>query len=264
MYFDTMLLVRNMKGFENIIVTDIKEPIRVFFEKGRRSHMTARATFGLSLCMEGQITYTMNGKPFVSGKDTAVILPQGGTYALTGDRDGAFLVFNFACEQFHCDEILVFALNNPAVCRTLAENIRTLYRHDGGRLEILGEFYKLLDCIVNEPAAPSVVLTPIVQYIEQHLFDTTLSNTKIAHRAAISEVYLRKLFLKYYHVTPKQFILNRRLQKAKQLLIDTTLSVTQVSVDCGFSGLYHFCRIFKEKTGMTPSEYAKQYKTFDI
>ncbi|MBQ9964408.1 MAG: helix-turn-helix transcriptional regulator [Clostridia bacterium] len=251
-----------MDVLEQLVITDVKEPLQVYFERGRRSQMRQRATYGLSLCLDGQITYTLNGQSVTSTKGTAVLLPKGGTYALKGERDGLFWVFNFLCEGFVCEEILAFTLANPAVCQAIASNIRHLYGHDGSRLEILGEFYKLLDRVTRQPTVSH--LAPIVGYIEQNLSDATLTNTKIAQRATISEVYLRKLFLQQYHVTPKQFILNRRLQKAKQLLTDTECTVTQVSMECGFSGLYHFCRIFKEKTGMTPSEYAKQFRTFEI
>ena len=54
------------------------------------------------------------------------------------------------------------------------------------------------------------------------------------------------------------------LTEAKQLLVDTTLAVTDISSACGFSSLYHFCRYFKNKTGMTPTEYAKQNRIFQI
>jgi len=55
-----------------------------------------------------------------------------------------------------------------------------------------------------------------------------------------------------------------RIQKAKSLLTNGTHTITAVSEECGFSSLYHFCRAFKEKTGMTPTEYAKDSKIYQI
>ena len=75
---------------------------------------------------------------------------------------------------------------------------------------------------------------------------------------------MRKLFLSYYHITPKQYVLDIRIRKAKQLLCDTPFSVTAIAEECGFSSVYHFCRVFKEKTGFTPTEYANLNKIYQI
>ena len=91
-----------------------------------------------------------------------------------------------------------------------------------------------------------------------------LSKAALAKKAGISEVYLRKLFLTYYKITPKQYILDIRLSKAKQLLVDTAFTVTDIARECGFASLYHFCRCFKKKTGTTPTEYAKNNRIYQI
>ena len=253
-----------MNIFENIIVTDIHTPIFVVSEKGRSFEMVNREYFGLSFCSDGQITYTMNGKKYVSTKNTAMLLPRGSTYSLIGDKDGIFPVVNFLCNNFNSDEIVVFPLTNPSLCIKILDNIKNLCNKKENRLEVLSEFYKLLNQITSQNSAKTNTLTPIMKYIEQNLTDTSLSNTKLAKRLNISEVYLRKLFLKHYNVTPKQFILEARIQKAKQMLIETPYSVTQIALDSGFSNPFHFCRTFKEKTGYTPLEYSKKYKVFEI
>ena len=72
--------------------------------------MTNRQSYGLSLCISGQITYTMNGENYISDQNKAVLLPKGGTYSLHGDKEGFFPVVNFKCENFNCDEIVVVSL----------------------------------------------------------------------------------------------------------------------------------------------------------
>lgn len=253
-----------MSLFENIIVTKIKPPIIVHSGKGNKFHISNRPTFGLSLCLDGQITYIMNGKRIVASKDTAIILPYGSSYELIGDKDGVFPVINFMCENFHCEEILALHLNNPTTCIKKWDKIKTLFQQNENRLEIYGEFYKLLNQISIDETSKTNILIPAIKYIEQNLSNPSLSNTQLAELINISEIYLRKLFLKHYEVTPKQFILNARIQKAKQLLTDTPLSVTQIAFESGFSSPYHFCRIFKEKTKLTPLEYSNQFKIFKM
>ena len=107
-------------------------------------------------------------------------------------------------------------------------------------------------------------MVSVIEYIEKNLSDPLLSNAQLAKQVGFSEVYLRKLFLKHYGTTPKQYILDIRLQKAKQLLAETPFSVTAVAEECGFSSVFHFCRAFKQKTGMTPSEFSKRYHIQEI
>ena len=61
-------------------------------------------------------------------------------------------------------------------------------------------------------------------------------------------------------IAPKQYILDLRLESAKQLLSNTLLSVAEVGEACGFPNPYHFSRTFKSATGLTPSVYRRNNK----
>ena len=105
---------------------------------------------------------------------------------------------------------------------------------------------------------------PAIRYIESNYQSPGLSNAELAKECNISEVYFRKIFTETYKTTPKQFIVDIRINKAKQLLSDGFLKVGTVAELCGFSNQYHFCRLFKEKTGVTPTEYMKRNRIFKI
>ena len=226
--------------------------------------MIDRQSYGLSLCISGQITYTMNGRSYVSNPDTAVFLPQGGTYSLYGDKEGLFPVVNFKCENFHCDAITVVPLENAQACRKDFDTLKDLFLHDKNHLKIYSAFYELLDSVSSANAHKQRPLAFVIRYIAENIHDPALSNTCLAKQIGISEVYLRKLFLAQYNTTPKQYILDIRIQKAKQMLTNTPFTVTAIAEECGFSSLYHFCRAFKQKTGMTPTKYAALNKIYQI
>lgn len=253
-----------MNNLDNIVITDIEIPIVVHSKKGRKFQMTNRQSYGLSLCISGQITYTMNGENYISDQSKAVLLPQGGTYSLFGDAEGLFPVINFKCKNFNCNEIMVFKLENPQAFLKSFEALKNLFLDDKNHLKIYSVFYELLSKIYYENSQKHTLLDSAIQFIAENTQNPTLSNTCIAKQIGISEVYLRKLFLSYYHITPKQYVLDIRIRKAKQLLCDTPFSVTAISEECGFSSVYHFCRAFKNKTGMTPTEYANLNKIYQI
>ena len=253
-----------MSLFDHIVVTDIEPPITIFSAWGRTFDMHERPSYGLSFCASGQISYVMNGKKTISDSAHAVLLPKGGQYTLFGDREGLFPLINFQCDHFPLNCIQVLPLSNPQVYLEEYEALKKLFLFSKNRLKIYSAFYALLDRLDRDQQPMHDLLLPALQYIEEHLADCDLNNTRLALQAGISEVYLRKLFHSQYHISPKQYILQVRLKAAQQMLISTDESITAIAHRCGFASPYHFSRIFREKTGTTPTQYARDNRKYRI
>ena len=75
----------------------------------------------------------------------------------------------------------------------------------------------------------------------------------------MSRKYFTKLFSTYYEVTPKQYLLNCQIDYARKLLLSSgeEYSVSDVAERCGFSNVYYFSKLFKQRVGITPSEYRR-------
>jgi len=71
----------------------------------------------------------------------------------------------------------------------------------------------------------------------------------------LSEVQFRKLFRQMYDSTPKEWLLRKSLDKAKGLLSNQELNVTEVCYECGFNSLSWFIKSFKKEFGLTPKKY---------
>lgn len=253
-----------MDIFRNITVTEIEAPFTVHFPKDRIVQMRDRPWYGLSFCASGQLTYTMSDQQVISDPSNAILLPLGGTYRICGDRTGDFPVINFLCQGLDCREIRSIPLSNPQSCLRDCEALRNLFLFGGSRTKIFSAFYELLSkTALSRPAGENLLL-PALAYVESHLSDPFLSNTDLARQARISEVYLRKLFLMHYRTTPKQYILELRIQKAKLLLTEDSLRVTEIAERSGFSSVYHFCKAFKQRTGITPTQYAESNRQQNI
>lgn len=253
-----------MDTWNQMVITDIEPPLVVQLEKGRRVQTAGRGCFGLSLCVSGQITYTMGEQTVVSEPGKAVLLPQGGYYELVCDKDGVFPLINFSCTGVDAGEIRVFSLRNPDACLRLFESVQRAVVYNGGRFKQYSAFYELLDAVAALPSQTRTALEPALTFIAGRLSDPTLSNTAIAKHLGISEIYLRKLFEAQQGTSPHRYILDMRIRKAKQLLRDTPFTVTAIAEECGFSGLYHFCRVFKQKTGVTPTQYAQSHRILNL
>ena len=252
-----------MDLFQNITVTEVEELYTVHFPKDRIVRMQDRPSFGLSFCASGQLTYTMGSLQVLSDPEHAILLPKGGNYRIHGDKEGIFPVINFQCTGLSCDRIVSIPLNNPQSCLRDCEALQRLLRLGSSRMQVFSTFYGLLEktAAVQRDNDP---LLPAIRCVEEKLADPSMNNLTLAEAANISETYLRKLFRRQYCTTPKQYILEQRLQKAKLLLADTVLSVTEISEKCGFSSVYHFCKAFKTRTGITPTGYAESHRCKNI
>lgn len=252
-----------MNIINKITVTDIKELFTVSSPKGRSEEIKNRKSYGFSFCAEGKITYEMNGKQAVSDERHAIILPKGRSYSLYGNKSGNFPVINFDCKEFVCDEVISLPIQSSDTYIKDFEKMKALSLFEENRAKMMSVFYNILHRLSTESSVHNVIL-PAIRYIESNYQNPKLSNAELAEQCNISEVYFRKIFTEAYKTTPKQFIVDIRINKAKQLLSDGFLNIGAVAEECGFSNQYHFCRLFKEKTGFTPTEYLKQNRIYKI
>lgn len=249
--------------FNNITITDVKEIFTVFSPKGRFEKISNRRSFGLSFCIDGQITYLHNGKRTVSDKNHAVILPQGQTYTLFGDKSGSFTVINFTCTEKFCDTVISVPIQNTDAYINDFERIRSLSFFDTNRAETMSIFYHMLHRLSLQSSSFEIIM-PAIKYLEENYQNSDLSNTELANICKISEIYFRRIFKECFNTTPKQFLVDTRINNAKRLLSEGALKINAVATKCGFTNQYHFCRTFKKKTGLTPTEYMEQNRIYKI
>ena len=252
-----------MVNINNIVITNIDEIFTVLSPKNRTAKISKRKSYALSFCIDGQITYIHNNNEIVSDKNHAVILPKGQSYTLHGDKTGSFPVINFQCAEPLCDTIVSIPIQNPNLYIKDFEQIKALSLFKDNRNKMMSIFYDMLHRLSSQNTNNSVISRAIA-YLENNYDNPGLTNAELAKQCNISEVYFRRIFEKQYKMTPKQYIVNVRINKAKQLLVENSLKINAVAEHCGFSNQYHFCRVFKKKTGLTPTEYIKQNKIYKI
>lgn len=101
----------------------------------------------------------------------------------------------------------------------------------------------------------------IEQYINKHLFENiTLCNLS-------KEVYMNPdsfldFYKKYFGITPIKHINKMRISCAKDFLMHSELSVTQIAERCGYSSVHHFSKRFKNETKISPDQFRKKYGSF--
>ena len=96
-----------------------------------------------------------------------------------------------------------------------------------------------------------------LDYIQANL-DSEISLNKIADSAGMSSTYFSRLFKRSLGTSPYQYVIQQRVERAKQLLSQSERSITDIGLECGFANSGHFARHFRSITGMSASEYRRQ------
>ncbi|MFT5721557.1 MAG: AraC family carnitine catabolism transcriptional activator [Motiliproteus sp.] len=85
--------------------------------------------------------------------------------------------------------------------------------------------------------------------------EAPLSSQEIANLLAISMRQLERLFTKHCESTPSEYYLHLRIDHARQLLLDSSLSISEIAFASGFSSVTHFSRSYRKRHGTTASAY---------
>jgi AraC-like DNA-binding protein len=101
----------------------------------------------------------------------------------------------------------------------------------------------------------------IALYIENHL-ENNITLKDIAHKFHITVSSLKRNWKFYKGSTIGNYILKRRMETAKILLLETDLNLIEVSIAVGYNSHASFSRVFKEYTGVYPSKYRKTKHKF--
>jgi AraC family transcriptional regulator len=99
-----------------------------------------------------------------------------------------------------------------------------------------------------------VSMHEVASFMQTHL-DQSLTVAAVARHFAISEVTLRRRFREVFGVSPKQYLLELRLNQAQHLLSTTNLSMQEIALRMGFFDLAHFSSTFRKRYGLSPSAW---------
>lgn len=122
------------------------------------------------------------------------------------------------------------------------------------RVRPADESQKMAEHVLTSRQSPK--LAEAIQIMQNHI-DDPLSTNEVAEIAEVSLRQLERLFKKYKSTTPQRYYLFLRLQQARRLLLQTSLSVLQVTIATGFSSQSHFTKCYRDLFRQTPGSERK-------
>ena len=179
----------------------------------------------------------------VSGVDLAPLLNR----KFTAPQSVATLLQNMLREQEFMDaysnDIILYQLN-----LLLLQLQREAASPKAGKLQTS-----------NAVHSENEIIRQAQQFISAHIREK-LSVPLVARQVDVSPSYLTALFHKNLQISPGEYIRRIKLQESKQMIRENNLNFTEIAAQLHYSTVHHFSRQFKEKFGITPTEYAKSVR----
>ena len=250
-------------------------------------------------CIKGSISLTVSGKRYDllenqmilvnsteehsvepnETSDSRILLIEGGD-ALLGDRFEFFMdyylpvqVIDLSCETDNggiaYEGIKKF---NYIIQQILAEKDNPEYKHSPENYwYLLGYTYELFASLcrfapfkkrdsdkVMKRVKYFDIIQPIISYVEKH-YDEQISIQKAANIVSYERTSFCRIFHSVTGMTFLQYLNLHRIDVAKRKIVEDTQPISEIGKQCGIPNAKSFTRIFKQYTGMLPSEYKKAF-----
>lgn len=208
--------------------------------------------------------YFSDGTVMHTGPNEIFYLPKGSTYSIKENEKGTCYAINFNadiedkpfCLKLRNSESLLKNFKKACLNWKSQSPLKSTYA-----LRAIYDFIiqarKELDKDYLSKESLGII-APAVNVITTDFTNPNLTISDLASLCKISDVYFRKIFINKFGISPKNYIIQKRIEYAKQLINSKQFSMLEVAQSCGYEEQCHFSREFSKRVGMSPQEYKKQ------
>lgn len=245
-----------------------------------------KQTTQIHIVLGGKGTLSINDKLFKIEKGGIFLLPQDTYFFYQSDSidPWSYVWFGFSCDDYMLNKLITNTPFSKTFCFNAEQSIiKKLYDLVVSALKMksdtfsnalscnafLLEFISILTSIdikylnmpdselTNNPIAKSAM-----SYLFAHYFEDILI-PEVADYCHIDQSYLNRIFKKQYNLTPNQALILIRLNQAIQLLLYSTLSITDIVFEVGFHSQTVFDRAFKKHFTMSPTKFRNEFLIYE-
>ena len=240
--------------------------------------------------MQNAYKYIVGGKKYELNMGDILFIPPDILHEIECDYEGSRFIYLFnidfvknffdysGFEEFLKEPRLINATNNPEAYPKIYEHFMEMndlyFLYDNMLMEmsiyshllaIFGTLSLNMSktepvCIMDDKERETYIkFKSLIQYVNTHYMDD-LTLDYAATFVGFSKFHFSRLFKEYTDTTFYDYLTQRRIQAARNLLDNDNLSITEIAFKTGFNNLTTFCRSFQKQMGMSPTGFRNQLK----
>lgn len=235
-----------------------------------------RDNYVLHYIVDGEGFLRMNGRDFSVTAGQAFITPPNELIYYEADRYEPWHYIWIILNGHKVVELLrqagitretpIYAPSSP--CPQIEQCMQTLLRHHKNEYECMGTLYHLFHFMIqNAPRQPQtgsqeeetlLCIQKVIHYISRK-YAEPIQIQDLAEYCGLNRSYLTRLFKDATGYSPQEYLILCRLNKAKKLLETTELPIQHIACSVGYKDSFAFSRLFKKKSGLSPTAYRNEH-----
>ena len=243
-------------------------------------YRTGRLIDGVTFCVSGKAYFDFGNSGFALNAGEMTFLPASSSYVVRAESEEPFVHYtaNFTLDRAHCEDQGATAFSEILSGRlrhsTSPENVRVYLpkfeallsvwqnKKNGYRVMSKALIYELLYLYFTDAGRTHRNRDEYERLLPaKKLLDTEYMNSQttaeLAELCEMSVTNFRRMFTKLFAMPPVEYRMNKRILRAKDLLLSGQYSVSEASREVGFTDPNYFTRVFRAREGISPSEFIK-------
>ncbi len=249
----------------NIEVSGITDCTDFYLTKRNNSYC-----FILEYIVKGKGTLVYEGKNYSIGAGDVYFLQKGSNHKYFPDKNQPWKKIWFNIDGILVPSLIVaYGLQNSVVFKEYNnEKIFTelfeLTTQSKPKKDIMRDagyiFHRIMYSLYELENANSIKIgvNAIKNFLDTNLYRSDFSLQEIADSLCISKSHIINTFKKAYNQTPYQYFISQRIQLARSMLLNTQMSISEISDTLNFADQHYFTNVFKNIVGITPTQFKKQ------
>ncbi len=227
-----------------------------------------RGQYLLHYIVDGEGVYTVGGESFSLHGGECFLIRPGERTVYRADEEHPWTYMWVAFDGFDVTEIL----RRTGLIGRYTGKVRDTARFeaymramieefaDGSPFQVMSSFYGAMAVLEDSAEGTAFsreheYVNKAIGYIKSH-FSYPVKIRDVARFVGIDRTYLYRIFVASERMSPKQYLMQVRINAAKKMLLSGLYGVGETALSCGFSDAASFCSRFKQITGMTPKAFA--------
>lgn len=216
--------------------------------------------YDMTVMLKGSLSCVIDGQPYTVKEGEVLLMPPGSLRARYRSREEVdYISFNFNVDPAP-DLPMHFSAAKIRGARLLYGVLDEILRHPAQ--DNTEAIRHLLACLLSvyEQALHTEAISPLTAQITEYLHTHLASRVTLADISRItffSPVYCDTVFKRDTGKSIIEYLLSERIAEAKRRLAEGADSLTELALSLGFTDYNYFARVFKKRTGYTPSAYRK-------